>query len=495
VTERSGRGGDRGRQSRPGNQGRPNNQGRAGGRDRQDRQPARPQSRGPRRKPLDPARQAAFDVLRAVSERDAYANLALPAILRDRDITGRDAAFATELTYGTCRCIGLLDAVIENAAGRPTDRIDAVLLDLLRLGAYQLLRTRVDAHAAVDTTVEQAAIEFDSVRAGFVNGVLRTIASKDEAAWVAELAPSAAADPIGHTAFTHAHPRWVAQSFADALGADAGELDAMLASDDERPLVHLAARPGEISADELAAAIGGDVGRFSPYAVYLPGGDPGQLDPIRDGLAQVQDEGSQLVARALTEVPLDGNDTRWLDLCSGPGGKTAMLAAIAAQCGATVTAVEPTEHRADLVERNTRGMGVEVLRVDGRESGLAPGSFDRVLVDAPCTGLGALRRRPEARWRRQPSDVPGLARLQRELLAAAIKLTRPGGVVLYATCSPHLAETVGVIADAVRRQPVEAIDTRPLFAPADRLGPGPHVQLWPHRHGTDAMFAAALKVV
>ena len=487
---------ERGNSGRGGRQGRPHNQGRAGGRDRQDRQPGRSQGpRGPRRKPLDPARQAAFDVLRAVSQRDAYANLALPAILRERDITGRDAAFATELTYGTCRCIGLLDAVIESAAGRPTDRIDAVLLDLLRLGAYQLLRTRVDAHAAVDTTVEQAGIEFDSVRAGFVNGVLRTIASKDEAAWVAELAPSAAADPIGHTAFTHAHPRWVAQSFADALGADTGELDAMLTSDDERPVVHLAARPGEISAEELAAAIGGDVGRFSPYAVYLPGGDPGQLDPIRDGLAQVQDEGSQLVVRALTEVPLEGNDTRWLDLCSGPGGKTAILAAIAAQSGATVTAVEPTEHRADLVERNTAGMGVEVLRVDGRESGLEPGSFDRVLVDAPCTGLGALRRRPEARWRRQPSDVPGLARLQRELLAAAIKLTRPGGVVLYATCSPHLAETVGVIADAVRRQPVEQIDTRPLFAPADRLGPGPHVQLWPHRHGTDAMFAAALKVV
>ncbi|MCX8557695.1 rRNA cytosine-C5-methyltransferase [Mycolicibacterium mucogenicum] len=487
---------ERGNSGRGGRQGRPHNQGRAGGRDRQDRQPGRSQGpRGPRRKPLDPARQAAFDVLRAVSQRDAYANLALPAILRERDITGRDAAFATELTYGTCRCIGLLDAVIESAAGRPTDRIDAVLLDLLRLGAYQLLRTRVDAHAAVDTTVEQAGIEFDSVRAGFVNGVLRTIASKDEATWVAELAPSAAADPIGHTAFTHAHPRWVAQSFADALGADAGELDAMLTSDDERPVVHLAARPGEISAEELAAAIGGDVGRFSPYAVYLPGGDPGQLDPIRDGLAQVQDEGSQLVVRALTEVPLEGNDTRWLDLCSGPGGKTAILAAIAAQSGATVTAVEPTEHRADLVERNTAGMGVEVLRVDGRESGLEPGSFDRVLVDAPCTGLGALRRRPEARWRRQPSDVPGLARLQRELLAAAVKLTRPGGVVLYATCSPHLAETVGVIADAVRRQPVEQIDTRPLFAPADRLGPGPHVQLWPHRHGTDAMFAAALKVV
>lgn len=486
----------RGNQGGPrGQRGGPRSQGQRGGPRGQGQQGERPQRRGPRRTPLDPARKAAFDVLRSVSERDAYANLALPAILRERDITGRDAAFATELTYGTCRSIGLLDAVIEHAAGRPVDRIDPVLLDLLRLGTYQLLRTRVDAHAAVDTTVEQAAIEFDTARAGFVNGVLRTIAGKDEAGWVAEIAPGAAADPIGRIAFTHAHPRWVAQAFADALGADAGELEAMLASDDERPLVHLAARAGEMTAEELAAAVGGDVGRFSPYAVYLPGGDPGQLDPIREGWAQVQDEGSQLVARALTEVPIEGQDTRWLDLCSGPGGKTAMLASIAAQCGATVTAVEPAEHRAALVERNTRGMGVEVLQVDGRESGLAPGSFDRVLVDAPCTGLGALRRRPESRWRRQPGDVPALARLQRELLAAAIKLTRPGGVVLYATCSPHLAETVGVIADALRRQPVEAIDTRPFFAPADRLGAGPHVQLWPHRHGTDAMFAAALKVV
>jgi 16S rRNA (cytosine967-C5)-methyltransferase len=163
-----------------------------------------------------------------------------------------------------------------------------------------------------------------------------------------------------------------------------------------------------------------------------------------------------------------------------------------------VTAVEPTPHRADLVEQAVRGMGVDVLRVDGRDSGLPAASFDRVLVDAPCTGLGALRRRPEARWRRQPGDVPSLAKLQKELLAAAIALTRDGGVVLYATCSPHLAETVGVVADAVRRQPVQAIDTRPLFAsgptPLTGLGDGPHVQLWPHRHGTDAMFAAALQV-
>lgn len=453
-----------------------------------------PPRRRPRRTELDPARRAAFDVLRAVSDRDAYANLALPALLAERGITGRDAAFATELTYGTCRTRGLLDAVIAAAAGRPVDQIDPVLLDLLRLGAYQLLRTNVAEHAAVSTTVEQAGVEFDSARAGFVNAVLRKIAGRDEADWLAELAPPAAQDPVGHAALMHAHPRWIAQAFADALGADAGELDAALAADDARPAVHLAARPGVLTAAELAEAVDGEVGRYSPYAVYLSGGDPGRLPPLRDGRALVQDEGSQLVARALTLAPVIGDDAgRWLDLCSGPGGKTALLAAIAAQRGAAVTAVEPNSRRADMVEENTRGLLVEVLRADGREPPLPAGEFDRILVDAPCTGLGALRRRPEARWRRTPGDVAPLAKLQRELLASAIRLVRPGGVVLYATCSPHLAETVGVVSDALRRQPVTALDTRELFAPADDLGSGPHVQLWPHRHGTDAMFAAALR--
>ncbi|HEV7583364.1 MAG TPA: rRNA small subunit methyltransferase B [Mycobacterium sp.] len=450
------------------------------------RRPSQPKQR----RPLDPARAAALQVLRAVSERDAYANLALPALLRDRRISGRDAAFATELTYGTCRTRGLLDAVIGAAAGRPPEAIDSMLLDLLRMGTYQLLRTRVGAHAAVSTTVEQAGIEFDSARAGFVNGVLRTIAGRDEKSWVDELAPDPARDPIGHAAFVHAHPRWIAQAFADALGADAGELDAALASDDERPQVHLAARPGVLSAGELADTVGGTVGRYSPYAVYLPGGDPGQLAAVRDSQALVQDEGSQLVARAMTLAPVDGDTGRWLDLCAGPGGKTALLAALGADRGARITAIEPSPGRADLVAENTRGLDIDVVRVDGRQSDLEPG-FDRVLVDVPCTGLGALRRRPEARWRRQPSDVPALAKLQRELLAAAIALTRPGGVVLYSTCSPHLVETVGVVADALRRHPVRALDTRPLFEPAE-LGEGPYVQLWPHRHGTDAMFAAAL---
>lgn len=444
------------------------------------------------RRKLDPPRQAALDVLRAVSRQDAYANLALPALLRERGITGRDAAFATELTYGTCRARGLLDAVIAAAAGRTIDQVDEGLRDPLRLGAYQLLRTRVEPHAALSTTVDAVAVEFDQGRAGFVNAVCRTISRRDETDWVEELAPPES-DRIGRLAFATAHPRWIAQSFSDALGPAGSELAQVLASDDERPLVHLAARPGRIDAEALAEAVGGTVGRYSPFAVYLPGGDPGRLEPVRDGLAQVQDEGSQLIARATALALLQGADEQWLDLCAGPGGKTALLGALAAQRGAHVTAVEVAPHRAELVASATKSLPVTVVTADGRESDLAAASFDRVLVDAPCTGLGALRRRPEARWRRQPGDIPALVKLQRELLASAIQLTRPGGVIVYSTCSPHLAETVGVVSDAVRRYAVSAEDARAVFPGVDGLGDADAVQLWPHRHGTDAMFTALLR--
>ena len=438
----------------------------------------------------DEPRIVARDVLRAVRERDAYANLVLPGLLRDRKLSGRDAAFATELAYGACRAQGLLDAVIERCAKRPITEIDGPVLDVLRLGVYQLLRTRTGAHAAVSTSVDLVRAESGAGKAGFANAVLRRASEKTPEQWVEALSPT---DPVGRLAFEFAHPKWIAQAFSDALGVRASELRDALAADDARPAVHLVARPGEITAEELAVLTGGEQGRYSPYAVYLDGGDPGQLEPVRDGLAGVQDEGSQLVARALTLAPLDGPDNgRWLDLCAGPGGKAALLGGLADIEGWRLDAVEPSPHRAELVRKTTRNLPVDVHVVDGRSSGLTPG-YDRVLVDAPCTGLGALRRRPEARWRRKPSDVAELVTLQRELLAAAVELVRPGGVVLYSTCSPHLSETVGVVADAVRRFGLIQLDTRELVPGVPDVGDGPGVQLWPHRHGTDAMFLAALR--
>ena len=454
-----------------------------------------PRKQGPRRPPVeDPARRVALDVLRAVRERDAYANLVLPELLRRRRVTGRDAALATELAYGAARAQGLLDEVITACLDRPLDKVDGMVLDCLRLGAYQLLRTRIPEHAAVGSTVDLARADAGSPASGFVNAVLRKVSEKDEEGWLAELAPDRDTDPIGYLALRHAHPRWIARAFAESLGDKGTELDAALAADDARPAVHLVARPGDISAEELAAITGGELAPYSPYGVHLPPGtgDLADSEPIRERLAAVQDEGSQLCAVALTRARLDGPDERWLDLCAGPGGKAALLGALAATSGARVDAVEPAPHRARLVEEATQGLPVTVHVADGRAPGLEPG-FDRVLVDAPCSGLGALRRRPEARWRRRPSDVADLTKLQGELVASAFELVRPGGVVGYVVCSPHLAETEGVIGSAVRGAGADIVDARELFPGLRRLGDGPYVQLWPHRHGTDAMFCAVAR--
>ena len=449
---------------------------------------------GPHRPPTgDPAREAALDTLRAVREDAAYANLVLPSLLRERRISGRDAALATELAYGACRAQGLLDAVIGACVDRPLDGLDGVVLDTLRLGAQQLLRTRIPPHAAVGAAVELVRARAGSRPTGFVNAVLRKVAEHDEAAWVERLAPS---DDLGRLAFTHAHPRWIAEVFARALGGEE-ELAAALAADDARPAVHLAARPGEISAEELAAITGGEESPYSPYGVLLTeGGDPGDLAPVREGLAVVQDEGSQLVALLATRAPVEGEDTRWLDLCAGPGGKAVMLGALVAIEGGTLDAVDRAPHRARLVEQATEGLPVRVHTGDARELALPEAAYDRVLVDAPCTGLGALRRRPEARWRRQPDDVAELTALQRELLRAGLERARPGGVVTYATCSPHPDETAAVVAAVAAETGAEVLDTPALLpeVPDTALPDGaPGLQLWPHRHGTDAMYAAVLR--
>jgi len=463
--------------------------------------------RGPRTRRADPPahrpskppagdapRRAALDLLAAVRERDAYANLVLPELLRSRRITGRDAALATELGYGTCRAVGLLDAVIAECADRPLAEVDGDVLDALRLGAYQLLRTRVPSHAAVAATVELVRTSRGRGTAGFVNAVLRRVDGRDETAWVQALAPDRATDPVGHLAFATAHPRWIADAFHQALGGGHDELGDALRADDERPGVHLAARPGVITAEELAAVTGGEPAPYSPYGVHLDGGNPGDLDVLSDGTAAVQDEGSQLVTLALAGAPLDGPDGgRWLDLCAGPGGKAALLGALVDLDGGTLDAVERAEHRARLVAKACLDLPVTVHTVDGRESRLPAGSFDRVLVDVPCTGLGALRRRPEARWRRTPESLTELVPLQRGLLDAALALVRPGGVVGYVTCSPHVAETVEVVRGIDGTVGAEALDARPLFPGVPHLGGGPYVQLWPHRHGTDALFCALLR--
>ncbi|MGV0408680.1 RsmB/NOP family class I SAM-dependent RNA methyltransferase [Corynebacterium resistens] len=474
--------------------------------------------RGKRQGSGDRVRDLVLQVLRDVTQEGAFANLALPKALKQERLTGRDAAFATELTYGTLRALGLLDAVIAKAAGRPVSKIDSMVLDILRLGAYQVLRTRVDDHAAVDTAVNLAKANGEGKASGFVNGVLRTITRTPAEDWLARVAGG---DSIADLGLLHAHPGWIAAAFNSALGgsdaAPAPDLESALAADDERPKVHLAARPGQMSAEELALVTGGDEGKFSPYAVYLSEGAPGEIEPVRDRLASVQDEGSQLIALALVRASIGGEEAvdrgRWLDLCAGPGGKTAFIGSWAVAEQARVDAIEVAPHRAKLVTSAVENLPVNVHVGDGRKVREIAGvdvpqqGFDRVLVDAPCSGLGALRRRPEARWFKQPDDIPSLVALQKELLTSALEVTAPGGVVIYSTCSPHQAETTDVVRPVADKTGAEILDVReylPELATTDaaaRLSDGARtadprfVQLWPHRHGTDAMFIAALRPV
>ena len=470
----------------------------------------------------DPARLVAFDVLRAVADQDAYANIELSRMLRERRLSARDAAFATELVGGTLRMRGAYDAVIAQLVDRD---LDDPVRDALRLGVHQLLSMRVPTHAAVGTTVDLVKKRIGHRPSGLVNAVLRKVADRTLDDWLAGRP----------TAERFSHPEWVVTELDRALGRPE-ELAALLLADNERPPVTLVARPGLSTREEL----GGSPLPISPYAVTLPGGDPGALAAVREGRAGVQDAGSQAVALVLARAAVDGRDERWLDLCAGPGGKAALLAALAAQRGARVLAHERQPHRARLVAQAGKAAAAGLLGVvagDGhppagaggpiaRPPGGAPrprhgarprraagprgvgagaatrpawpaGTFDRTLVDAPCTGLGALRRRPESRWRRKPSDLTGLVPLQVALLEAAITSTRPGGVVVYATCSPVVEETSGVVSTVLERHAdarlEPAVDLLPEAADAESAQLAGAVQLWPHRHGTDAMFIALLR--
>ncbi|MEU9592916.1 transcription antitermination factor NusB [Streptomyces sp. NPDC048193] len=467
-------------------------------------QPRRPRKPGkPYRRPQkDPVRILAFEALRAVDERDAYANLVLPPLLRrarenDEKFDARDAALATELVYGTLRRQGTYDAVIAACVDRPLREVDPPVLDVLSLGAHQLLGTRIPTHAAVSASVELARVVLGDGRAKFVNAVLRKVAQDDLDGWLERVAPPWDEDPEDHLAVVHSHPRWVVSALWDSLGGGRAGIEELLAADNERPEVTLVARPGRATAGELLEEEAAVPGRWSPYAVRLSeGGEPGAVEAVRENRAGVQDEGSQLVALALANAPLDGPDRRWLDGCAGPGGKAALLGALAAERGAFLLASEKQPHRAGLVAKALAGNPgpYQVIAADGTRPPWRPGSFDRVLVDVPCTGLGALRRRPEARWRRRPEDLDGFAPLQRGLLRSALEAVRVGGVVAYATCSPHLAETRAVVADVLKQHPdTELIDARPLLPDVPHLGEGPDIQLWPHLHGTDAMYLTLLR--
>jgi len=448
-------------------------------------------ARNRRRRRADRARRAAFDALRAVNADGAYANLVLPALLRERGLSGRDAAFATELLAGTCRWQGSYDAIIAAAAGRPQSEFQPAVLDLLRLGTHQILSMRVPAHAGVAASVELAAVTVGERVTGLVNAVLRRVAERSLDDWLDQL--SHGLDDHDRLGLRTAHPRWIVDAYAGLLPPV--ELEQALSANNLSPQVCLAVRPGLAEVSDLVHG-GAQPSLYSPFGARWRG-DPADLPLVRDGRAGVQDEGSQLVTWALTRAAAPSG--WWLDLCAGPGGKSALLAGLARLDGSRLLASDLAPHRASLVVGAVRayapqGSAPTIVVADGTRPAWRAGSFTRVLVDAPCSGLGALRRRPESRWRRNPTDLEQLHPLQLALLASAIDSAAPGGVIGYVTCSPHRRETTEVLTETLAvHADIQVIPAAQLLPEVPNAALGPYLQLWPHRHGTDAMFAAYLR--
>lgn len=463
-----------------------------------------------RKRSSDPARLVAFKVLREVSSADAYANLVLPKLLRDHQLDKRDAGFATELSYGALRAQGFYDAILATLVDRDLSELDPAILDALRLGAHQLLAMRVPNHAALDETVSLARAQIGAGPSGLINAVLRRVSAKDVESWRTEISASATSE-TQKLGLEQAHPEWIVRALRQALvthGREASEITDLLQADNAAPVVNLIALPGLGDLDAALAA-GAEPGSMVAGSATYGHGDVSRVPGVREGSIRVQDAGSQIMAHALATVALPeaGEDRYWLDLCAGPGGKAAVLGAYAASRDARLTANEPSAHRARLVENSLAAVPAQFWMVatnDGRDYAQPEytGDFDRIMVDAPCSGLGALRRRPESRWRKSARDIPELTGLQLSLLEASFNALRVGGVIGYVTCSPHQAETRLVVEDFLKAHPNAALlDTGAAVAsvmldgtPAAGmpLGSGSTVQLWPHVHGTDAMFMALL---
>ena len=435
----------------------------------------------------DASRLLAFDLLTEVNRNEGYSNLLLPQALNASKLEERDRALVTELLYGTIRMQGKHDWVLSQISDRPWNEVDPGIVDICRLGVHQIHEMRIPDHAAVAATVEVARKRVGESKASFVNALLRSVTRKSIEEWFAPLLTIS--DPVERFSIQYSHPEWIVSAYFDLL-KDWREVESALAINNEAALPTLVAWPGYSTQQDLID-IGGDPTEFSPFGAHWKG-NPGALDLIKERKIGVQDEGSQLVAEVFAKAAAG---TQWLDLCAGPGGKAALLSSIARTRGVTFTANEFSAPRAELVKQVVHGD--RVLVSDGREINALGEKFDAILIDAPCTGLGALRRRPEVRWRRTLQDLRALTQLQRELIDSAIEALNPGGVLGYATCSPHLAETSIQIADIKRKHTeLSQIDVDPFLPEklegANRDGA---MSLWTHKHGTDAMYLALFQKV
>ena len=434
----------------------------------------------------DPVRLLVYDILKEVNRSDGYSNLLLPQALTASNFEQRDKGFATELLYGTLRMQGRHDYIATQVSDRPWSEVDSGIVDVVRLGAHQLFEMRVPSHAAVSATVELARKVLGESKASFVNALLRKMSAQSLDQWLAPV--QLISDPVERLSIMYSHPEWIVSAYFDLL-RDFTEVESLLSANNLAATPTIVWWPGRSSAEELIS-LGAQPTKYSDYGMKIDGA-PSTLEAIRHRRAGVQDEGSQLVAQIFAKVASSQDD--WLDLCAGPGGKAALLSSLAKESGKKFTANEISAPRAKLVEQV---IGAARLLVgDGRDIATLGEKYGAILADVPCTGLGALRRRPEVRWRRTVADLRELTQLQRELSDAAISVLEDGGFFGYATCSPHLAETSIAVSDILRKHPeLELVDLQPYlpaeltFAMRDKS-----LSLWTHRHETDAMFLAVFR--
>lgn len=431
------------------------------------------------------SRLLAFDLLTEVNRNEGYSNLLLPQALNSSKLDERDKSLVTELLYGTIRMQGKHDWVLSQISDRPWSEVDPGIVDVCRMGVHQIHEMRVPDHAAVASTVEVARKRLGESKASFVNAMLRNVTRKSKEEWFLPL--DAITDHVERFSIQYSHPQWIVSAYFDLLKSW-DEVESALAINNEPATPTLVSWPGLSTVSDLID-IGAEPTTYSPYGAHWKG-NPGALDLIKSRRIGVQDEGSQLVA--LVFAAAAGGES-WLDMCAGPGGKAALLSSIARERKITFTANEVSAVRADLVRQVVNGD--RVLVGDGREIGDQEEKFDAILIDAPCTGLGALRRRPEVRWRRTLQDLRELTQLQRELIESAVRALKVGGVLGYATCSPHLAETSIQVSDLKRKHlTMEQLDISPyLPTNLENSERDMAMSLWTHRSDTDAMYLALFK--
>lgn len=417
-------------------------------------------------------------------EDGAFSHVLVPSMLRRSSLSPADRGQVTALVYGALRGRGRCDFLLAQVLDRPLDALEVPVRAGLRLGVQQLI-TGVPAHAAVGETVEAIGRVRPKAR-GFANGVLRSVARLGPP-W-----PWPEGDDDASIAVRTSHPAWIVRRFREDLGPDAAR--AILEADDETPALTLRvnrgrATPDAVRAELEAAGVQVEVGRLGPDALVVRGtGDPRSLPAVREGRATPQDEGSQAIVAAVDARP----DETILDIAAAPGGKATGLAEVMGGTG-LVAAGDRYAGRTRLVRDAARRLGlgdVVAFVADGRALPFAPQSFDRVLLDAPCSGLGVLRRRAETRWRLSPDDPEHLAALQRDLIVEAASMVRPGGTIVYSVCTLTTPETIGVDDHAAATLP----DFAPLAIPGRPWIPhGRGALLRPDAAGTDGMFLLRLQ--